>query len=147
MQVKDFLRLENIFVGMNATSKQQLIRQVSAISSEMSGVEASTIFKALLNREALGSTGIGNGIAIPHAGIKEIKKSICLAARLAKPIDFDAVDDGPVDIVFVILTPVDAKRESLNLLSCVARTMREEKTIRGLRDARTGDEFYALISP
>lgn len=146
MLVRDFLPAENVFVGMNASSKEQLLRQLSEKAGKACSVSPQAIARALFDREALGSTGIGGGIALPHAGFAGLSSVFCLVARLAKPIDFEAVDDQPVDIVILLLSPASSKSEALNVLSCIARCFREDDTVRRLRDARTADEVYAILT-
>ena len=146
MHMSDFLQAENVLVGLNASSKNQLLRQLSDITTEKTSVISKTVSKALTDRESLGSTGIGNGIALPHAAIPGLDRVFCLVARLAKPIDFEAVDDVPVDIVVLLLTPVTARSDALNVLSCVARRFRDEETVRGVRAARTSDEVFTLLA-
>ncbi|MCV3735219.1 PTS sugar transporter subunit IIA (plasmid) [Rhizobium sp. TRM96647] len=145
MHLKDFLREENVFAGLAASSKSQLIRLLAEKAGEKTSAPASLLSKALFEREALGSTGIGSGIAIPHAVVKDLETSICIIARLSKPIDFQAVDDIPVDIVVLLLTPAGAQSDALNVLSCIARRFRDDDLVGVLRAARTQDEFFALL--
>lgn len=146
MHMSDFLRQENVLVGLNPASKHQLLRQLSDTAANVSSVASQAISKALTDRESLGSTGIGNGIALPHAAIPNLEHVLCLVARLAKPIDFEAVDDVPVDIVVVLLTPTATRSDALNVLSCVARRFRDDDIVRGVRAARTSDEIFALLT-
>lgn len=146
MLVQDFLLAENVFVGLNAPSKEQLLRQLSEKAGKTTSVSPQAIAKALFDREALGSTGIGGGIALPHAGVAGLSSVFCLVARLARPLDFEAVDDQPVDIVILLLTPASSRSEALNVLSCIARCFREDDTVRRLRAAKTADEVYAILT-
>ncbi|MGQ3278789.1 MAG: PTS sugar transporter subunit IIA, partial [Shinella sp.] len=104
------------------------------------------IAKALLARENLGSTGIGRGIAIPHALIEGLPKSLALVARLARPIDFEAVDDIPVDIVVLLLSPASGQGQNLNILSCIARQLRDDHTVGAIRAARSAEEVFVLLT-
>jgi nitrogen PTS system EIIA component len=146
MQVKDFLLPENVFVGVTATSKEQLLRQLSDLVEKKVSAPAAALASALLDREGLGSTGIGQGVAIPHAALREIETTTCIVARLAKPIDFEAVDDIPVDLVILLLTPTATKNDALNILSCMARRFRAEECLRRVRSARTTEEIYAVLT-
>ena len=146
MLMQDFLQAENVFVGLPSSSKEQLLRQLSELAAKATSIHNHTIARALADRERLGSTGIGGGVALPHAAVTGIEEVFCLVARLAKPLDFEAVDDQPVDIVILLLTPGPSKTESLNVLSCVARRFREDDAVRGLRSAKTRDEVYAILT-
>nr|WP_246454136.1 PTS sugar transporter subunit IIA [Rhizobium soli] len=146
MVVQDFLLAENVFVGLSSSSKQQLLRQISEKAGKTTSVSPHLIAKALSDCEGLGSTGIGGGVALPHAAVAGLESVFCLVVLLAHPIDFEAVDDEPVDIVILLLTPASASTEALNVLSCVARRFREGDAVRGLRAARTGDEVYAILT-
>ena len=146
MLVQDFLLAENVFVGLSSSSKQQLLRQISEKAGKTTSVSSHLIAKALSDREGLGSTGIGGGVALPHAAVDGLESVFCLVVLLAHPIDFEAVDDEPVDIVILLLTPASSRTDALNVLSCVARRFREGDAVRGLRAARTGDEVFAILT-
>ncbi|MGQ3214473.1 MAG: PTS sugar transporter subunit IIA [Shinella sp.] len=146
MQLSDHLALENIAVDLPFVSKHKLLRQLADMSSLKSGIDAGIIAKALLARENLGSTGIGRGIAIPHALIEGLPKSLALVARLARPIDFEAVDDIPVDIVVLLLSPASGQGQNLNILSCIARQLRDDHTVGAIRAARSAEEVFVLLT-
>ena len=146
MQVRDFLREENVLVGLNPSSKHQLLLQLSDLVGERTSISPQVVLKALLDRESLGSTGIGGGIALPHALVVGLGCEVCLVARLARPIDFEAVDDVPADIVVLLLSPASSKGDALNILSCIARCFRDEDVVRGMRAAQTPDELFALLT-
>jgi PTS system nitrogen regulatory IIA component len=107
------------------------------------GFPADTILSALQKRESLGSTGIGQGIAIPHTRISGIEKPIGVLARLEKPIDFESIDDMPVDIVLVLLTPDQESNKHLNVLACVARKLRSPVALEQMRAAKDAQSLYA----
>lgn len=146
MEMKDFLQPENVFVDLSAGSKERALQQVADIASSKTGVSSAAILAALLEREALGSTGIGGGVALPHTVMDGIQQPLCLVFTLAKPIAFEAVDDVPVDILVLLLTPASAKGESLNLLSCTARRLREGDACEAIRRARRAEAVYALLA-
>jgi nitrogen PTS system EIIA component len=145
MKVQDFLVPENIVVGVSAGSKEQLLRQLSELVGKRVSAPAAALTKALLDREGLGSTGIGQGVAMPHAAVREIETATCIVARLAKPIDFEAVDDVPVDLVILLLTPTTTRNDALNILSCMARRFRDEECLRRIRSAHTAEEIYTVL--
>ncbi len=146
MQVKDFLREENVFYGLGAASKDQLLRQLAEKLAARTTLPASTLAKALLDRERLGSTGIGNGVAIPHAMVEGLVAPICLAAKLGRPVDFEAVDEVPIDLIVLVLTPAGQASDALNILSCFARRFREEEVVTRLRLARSAEEIYVILT-
>jgi PTS system nitrogen regulatory IIA component len=146
MKLQDFLPSENVVVGMQASSKEQLIRLLSDMASKKCGLAAGMISKGLLERERLGSTGIGEGIAIPHARFEDLQEIVCLCAKLSRPVDFDAMDGLPVDVVILLLSPSNAGREGLNILSCVARRFRDERVLPAICQAGSAEEVYAILT-
>lgn len=133
MQISDFLQPDNVVLGLSAPTKERLLQALSARAAKSLGLAETTIFTALANREKLGSTGMGQGIAIPHATLDGIDGPFSLLVRLAKPIDFDAVDEAPVDVVFLLLSPLDNQADALSALSCAARTLRDADFMKYLR--------------
>jgi PTS system nitrogen regulatory IIA component len=107
---------------------------------------AEVISSALLKREELGSTGTGGGIAIPHARIPCLNKPFGVLVRLRQPIDFDAIDDQPVDLLFLLLLPPESNKEQLNALAFVARILRNLETVRSLRHARNSTDLFAVMA-
>ncbi|CAN7175247.1 MULTISPECIES: PTS sugar transporter subunit IIA [Neorhizobium] len=146
MKLRDYLPPENIVLDLAPPSKAILIKQLSRLAAERLALDAGDLARVLTNRENLGSTGIGAGIAIPHAGISGIDRHFCLFARLADPIDFDAVDDEPVDLVFLLLTP-EGRPDHLNVLACIARCVRDEETAAAIRRATTPQDVYSRLCP
>jgi PTS system nitrogen regulatory IIA component len=144
MNLHDYLPPENIVLDLAPRSKVALIQQLSALAAERLSTDANEIARVLTNRENLGSTGIGSGVAIPHANLKGLDRHFCLFARLAKSVDFEAVDEQPVDLVFLLLNP-ESKPDHLNILSCIARRVRDEETATALRRARQMEEVYLLL--
>lgn len=145
MQLSDHLFFENVVLDLEVTSKRELILKLSDIASKKMGMELSVISSALASRENLGSTGIGHGVAVPHAIVEGIRVGVCMFVRLSKPIEFDAVDEVPVDLVALLLSSPEEQRQNLNLLSCIARLLRDEEKAETLRSAKTAEEAYALL--
>ncbi len=146
MKLRDYLPADNVVVGLQATTKAGLIRQLAELSAERLKIGVEEIARPLIARESLGSTGIGGGIAVPHAGVTGIEKHFCLFVRLAKAVDFEAVDELPVDLVFVLLNPENGPSH-LNILSCIARRMREDKVAQAVRMAISPADIYRELCP
>ncbi len=145
MKLSDVLAPENVVLDLDASSKGSLLRTLSAIAAKQLGISEAAIFTALNNREKLGSTGIGEGIAIPHAAVPDLKKPFALFARLSKPVDFEAIDENPVDIVAVLLVPVEKSSTKLNLLAGLARILRSEK-IKRIRSLAAASDVHETIT-
>jgi len=145
MNISDFLRPENVMLGLAATSKLRLLHAMSEAAEAATGIDKRTILSALRNREELGSTGIGGGIAIPHAPITGLAAPFAMLVRLDTPIDFEAIDDLPVDIVFLLLTPTEGKVANLNALSCVTRQLRRPAVLSEIRLSPDGDHLYSAL--
>jgi PTS system nitrogen regulatory IIA component len=135
MVISEFLAPADVLIDVQASDKTRLLRDLSAHAASALGLGTGVIASALLKREALGSTGVGRGVAIPHARIAELKKPYGVLARLKEPIGFDAVDDHPVDVVFVVLLPVSSEAEQLNALACVARKLHDPSALLAVREA------------
>lgn len=148
MELADIVSQDAIVPCAKVASKRQLLQLLAEKASELVGIDTGVIFETLLNREQLGSTGLGNGIAIPHGKIKGLPGVTAVFARLAQPIDFDAVDDQPVDLVVMLLAPEGSGADHLKALSRVARLLRSEGVVDRLR--ATKDEVKLreiLITP
>jgi PTS system nitrogen regulatory IIA component len=135
MNLNDILAPEGVFAPLAVTSRKQALQELADRASALTGIEAREIFNALLQRERLGSTGLGRGIAVPHAKFKQLKSIVCLFARLAEPIDFESPDGEPVDIVFLLLAPEQAGGDHLKALARVSRVVREPQALDDLRSA------------
>jgi PTS system nitrogen regulatory IIA component len=146
MEIKDFLRPGNVLVDLRAADKRRLLQDIAARAAAIVNVPADRIASELMKREALGSTGTGGGIAIPHARLPELKKPFGMLMRLRQAIDFEAVDEKPVDIVFLLLAPAAAAGEQLNALACVARKLRDPASVHALRDAADGAALYRAMT-
>lgn len=147
MQVSDFLRPENVIIHLAAPTKLKALQLLSVRAAEALGLSEAAILQPLVAREKLGSTGIGEGIAIPHTRIAGIDEPFGLVARLSKPLDFESIDELPVDIVFLLLLPAENAKEQLNALACAARGLRAPDTLRKIRQAATESEIYDALKP
>jgi nitrogen PTS system EIIA component len=148
MNIGDFLSNTDVLIGVSASDKDRLLRQLSFHAANELGLDPNDVSEAIARREELGSTAVGNGVAIPHARVSNLKKPFGLLARLRHSIDFQAVDDQPVDIVFMLLIPDAADSAQLNALACIARKLRDAETLRDVR--RAGDReslFDAITQP
>jgi len=146
MQVSDFFQPEHVVMDLAAPSKLKALQTLSAKAIAALGISEHAVFDPLYAREKLGSTGIGEGIAIPHTRVAGIAKPFGMLARLAKPIDFESIDEVPVDLVFVLLIPEQDTRDHLNVLAAVARQLRSPDILRRLRRASSAGELYSAIT-
>jgi PTS system nitrogen regulatory IIA component len=144
--LSDLLRPDAVLTGVAAPNKKTLLQLLGVTAGPLVGVEARGVADRLADREKLGSTGFGGGVAIPHAKLEGLRQVTGLFARLAQPIDFDAVDDLPVDLVFLLLSPTDAGAEHLKALARVSRRMRDRTFLAKLRGAGSRDALYALFA-
>ena len=146
MDIKDFLAPTDVIFDMRATDKDQLLRELSQRAAAALGLDAGLVTTEILKREELGSTGMGEGIAIPHARIKNLKKPFGILVRLKKAIDFAAIDEKPVDLLFLLLLPDAAEGDQLNALASAARRLRNPTTASSIRSARGGADAYEAIT-
>ena len=146
MSLHDLIGPNAILPSLKVSTRKQALQELSEPAAEVSGLPAREIFDALLQRERLGSTGIGRGIAIPHGKFPQVQKLQGLFARLEKPIDFEALDHEPVDLVFLLIAPENAGADHLKALARVARVMRDPLTIQSLRQARDQSALFALLT-
>jgi PTS system nitrogen regulatory IIA component len=145
MPLLDFLSPEAVAPALRATGKKQALQDLAAHAARLTGLDERAIFEALLQRERLGSTGIGDGIAIPHGKLPNLNRLFGLVARLEKPIDFEALDSQPVDVLFLLLAPEGAGADHLKALARVARVLREPGTVDRLRAARDAAALFAVL--
>ena len=146
MDLGDLLSPEDILPAMRVSSKRQLLQDLCAHAELRTGIASRQIFDVLLQRERLGSTGVGNGIAIPHGKLPGLPAIVSVFARLEKPVDFEALDDEPVDLVFLLLAPEGAGADHLKALARIARVMREPNTVEKLRETDERAAIYALLT-
>jgi len=141
-----FLTPETVLAHVTAANKKILFQQLANVAAAEHGIDTREIFDRLSERERLGSTGFGGGIAIPHGKIEGLPKVVGVFARLSQPIDFAAVDDLPVDLVFVLLSPAGAGAEHLKALATVSRRLRDRSFTAKLRGAGSPDALLALLA-
>jgi len=146
VDVAKLIKPNAVFTGVDAHSKKHAIQEISAAAARVTGLPERAIFDTLLQRERLGSTGIGNGIAIPHGKLVDLGELTGLFFRLAEPINFESLDDQPVDLVFALLAPEDAGADHLKALAKIARILRAPQMVDELRDADTRGEVHALLT-
>ena len=135
MDIGDLLAPGGIFPAFEATTKKQALLDLSTRAAEVTSLDSRMIYETLLQRERLGSTGLGRGIAVPHVKLIGISSIVCLFARLSKPIDFESQDGEPVDLVFVLLAPDHAGGDHLKALARISRLVREPTALDRLRTA------------
>jgi PTS system nitrogen regulatory IIA component len=146
MELADILSEESVLVCSGLKTKSDVLRKLAERAAEVAKADADQIFEALSDREALGSTGLGNGIAIPHGKLPGLDGVTAVFARLDTPIEFEAVDDQPVDLMMMLLAPVGAGADHLKALARVARLLRSESTVEALRRAHDAQQMYAILT-
>ena len=145
MDIADLLAEDGVVLRSGASSKRQALHVVAEAASHVLGVPESRILEALMEREALGSTGLGSGVAVPHARLAELDKVAAVVVRLDTPVAYDAVDDRPVDILFALFAPPSDGAGHLRALAAVSRALRAPELREQLRQARTTDAIRALF--
>jgi PTS system nitrogen regulatory IIA component len=146
MPLPDLIPKGAIIPSLRVTSKRQLLQELSAKAAELTGRDAQEIFDTLSERERLGSTGAGNGIAIPHGKLPKLDRLVGIFAKLDRPVDFDSIDGQPVDLVFTLLAPEGAGADHLKALSRIARLTRDPGNVEKLRSARDEVTLRGLLS-
>jgi PTS system nitrogen regulatory IIA component len=142
----DLLVADAVATDVSAANKKQLFQKLGQMAQEVFGLPASEVVERLTERERLGSTGFGGGIAIPHAKLDGLDKVRGAVLLLSQPMAFDAVDDVPVDIVFMLLSPTDSGAEHLKTLARVSRLLRNESQLARIRGVRSESALYALLA-
>jgi PTS system nitrogen regulatory IIA component len=145
MDLADILPPDAIIPSLDVTCKKQALQELAARAGAITGIEQREIFDALLQRERLGSTGLGRGIAIPHVKFKGLKGIVCLFARLSQPIPFDSQDGEDVDLVFLLLAPEHASGDHLKALARISRLVREPATLEALRSANDVESLRRVL--
>jgi PTS system nitrogen regulatory IIA component len=146
MILADIIDAQSVLANLKAQSKKQLLQELSQAMAKTTGIDHRMIFETLSTREKLGSTGLGQGIAVPHGKIAALGRVHGLFARLASPVDFDAVDGQPVDLVFVLLAPDHAGADHLKALARISRLMRDPAIVAKLRGTDTAEGLYAILT-
>lgn len=146
MGLSEFLSPAGVVLDLNASCKREALSVLAAKAATFTGLPADAIRQALMEREQLGSTGVGRGVAIPHGKIAGLGEIVGLLAKLDHPVDFEAVDDQPVDLIFVLLAPIDATAAHLKALAKVSRLLRDERVREALRGAATTEALFAIAA-
>ena len=146
MHLGDLIAPEAVLPSLKTKSKKQLLQELSARAARIAGLPERDIFDVLWQREQLGSTGLGQGVAIPHGKLGGLKQIVGLFAQLSEPVEFDAVDGEPVDIVFLLLAPEGAGADHLKALARISRLLRERGSVEKLRASKDAATLYAVLT-
>jgi len=146
MEINDLISSEQVIASLHATSKKQALQELARRAAEISGQHERAIFDVLMERERLGTTGVGNGVGIPHGKLASLDQVYGLFARLEQPIDFQAIDDQPVDLIFLLLAPESAGADHLKALARVSRLLRDKSVCNKLRGTDTRDGLFAILT-
>ncbi|MEZ5851783.1 MAG: PTS sugar transporter subunit IIA [Hyphomicrobiaceae bacterium] len=146
MELGDLIALKGVVPQLRARNKKQALLELAAKAADITGIDASLIFETILQRERLGTTALGRGIAIPHGRVSGLDHVVTIFARLDDPIDFDATDGEPVDLLFLLLTPEHAGADHLKALARISRVLRDPLTTEKLRASRDRAVLYAVLT-
>ena len=146
MEIEDLITPARVMPRLKATSKKHVLQELAKRAAEITGLHERAVFDVLLERERLGTTGVGNGIAIPHGKLADVKKMFGLFARLEHTVDFEAIDEQPVDLIFLLLAPEGAGADHLKALARVSRLLRDRAICEKLRGADQAEAIYALLT-
>ena len=146
MEIADLIRPEGVVPNLRATSKKQALQELARRAAGRTGVAERRIFEVLIERERLGTTGVGNGVAIPHGKLPELDRLTALFARLETPVAFDAIDEQPVDLICVLLAPEGAGADHLKALARISRVLRDQSICEKLRGTESADAIYAILT-
>ncbi len=145
MEITDLITPDSVVADLKAGSKKQVLQELARVAAGVTGQTERAVFDVLIERERLGTTGVGNGIAIPHGKLPGLDRLHGLFARLAEPIPFDAIDDQPVDLIFLLLAPEGAGADHLKALARVSRLLRNHATCEKLRHANGAVPIYDIL--
>jgi nitrogen PTS system EIIA component len=145
MKISDLLSPTDVMIDVSTSNKRLLLQEFAAKAADSLGLPVDQVAPYLLKREELGSTGIGHGVAIPHARLPDLQRPYGLLAKLRQPIEFDAIDGQAVDIVFVLLLPAAADNGQLGALALVARTLRPPENLARIRSAKNASDLYSAL--
>lgn len=146
MPTTDLVAPNAIIPALKVNGKKQALQEIAAKAATLTGLSDKAILETLMQREKLGSTGVGNGVAIPHGKLPKLNKVFGLFARLERPIDFEALDGQSVDLIFLLLAPEGAGADHLKALARAARVLRDPDVARKLRESRDADALYAVLA-
>ena len=146
MELADILSEESVIVCSGLKTKREVLERLSEQAAKVTGQDARAVFEAVYDREVLGSTGLGNGIAIPHGKFAGIAGVTAVFAKLSEPVDFDSVDDQPVDLLMLLLAPMGAGADHLKALARVARILRTETVVDSLRRSSDAAKIHEILT-
>jgi len=146
MDLGDLLAADGIVPTLKVKSKKQALQELATRAAAVTGLEFREIYDTLLQRERLGSTGLGRGVAIPHVKFRSLRNIVCIFARLEEAIDFDSLDGQPVDLIFLLLAPEHASGDHLKALARISRIVREPSMLEKLRKAPSTNELRTVLS-
>ena len=146
MEIADLVSVDGVVANLKVSSKKQILQELAQRAAVLTGLHERAIFDTLLERERLGTTGVGVGVAIPHGKLTDLDRIYGLFARLAQPVDFEAIDDQPVDLIFLLLAPASAGADHLKALARVSRLLRDKAVCEKLRGSDTPEAIYALLT-
>ena len=146
MPLSDLIVPEAILPSLKASTKKQALQELSERAAKLTGLGAREIFDSLLQRERLGSTGVGHGVAIPHGKLPKCERLTGVFARLDRPVDFEAMDGAPVDLIFLLIAPEDAGADHLKALARIARALRDPGFVAKLRATRDANVLFAMLT-
>jgi PTS system nitrogen regulatory IIA component len=146
MEIYDLIKPESVVANFHATSKKQAIQDLAKRAADITGLHERAIFDVLMERERLGTTGVGNGVAIPHGKLASLDSLHGLFARLEKPIEFQSIDEQPVDLIFLLLAPESAGADHLKALARVSRLLRDKTVCEKLRGTDQSEALFALLT-
>src|SRR6266404_3597909 len=146
MEIADLITPRSVIAQLRATTKKQVLQELAKRAAALTGVPERTIYDVLIERERLGTTGIGMGIGIPHGRLPGLDKLCGVFARLERPVPFEAIDDQPVDLIFLLLAPESAGADHLKALALVSRLLRDRPVCEKLRGTDNPDALYALLT-
>lgn len=146
MEISDLITVESVEANLRVTSKKQALQELAKRAAQVTGEHERAIFDVLMERERLGTTGVGNGIAIPHGKLASLDKLFGVFARLETPVDFQSIDERPVDLVFLLLAPETAGADHLKALARVSRLLRDANVCEKLRGTDDDEALYALLT-
>ena len=146
MEISDLLSPKGVIANLRVTSKKQALQELAKRAADITGLHDRAIFDVLLERERLGTTGVGNGIAIPHGKLANMERLHGLFARLERPVPFDSIDGQPVDLIFLLLAPESAGADHLKALAQVSRLLRDRNICDKLRGTESPEALFALLT-
>lgn len=146
MEIVELITPQSVFADLRVTSKKHALQELARHAARLTNEHERTIFETLLERERLGSTGIGSGVAIPHGKLPKLKRIYGMFGRLQQPIDFDAIDDQPVDLIFLLLASESAGADHLRALARVSRLLRDRNKCENLRACDSAETLYTLLT-